>query len=339
MDSKFPRLPYAAAVIGGGSEVLGFDDVISSDHDWSPHVTLFLNDDDYTQNSSAINQALSDALPPAFQGYPVSMKTDGLAWHDGRCTEVQTMRNYILHYLNFDINNDITPLDWLIFPEDRLRSITAGAVYHDEIGLEALRYRFAYYPNDVWLYLMLAGWNRIGQEEHLMGRAGSAGDELGAAVIASRLVRDIMRLCFMMERQYAPYPKWFGTAFAKLKCAPKFATILREIQLAKTWKEREEHFAAAWECVSVIHNSLGITEPVQIEYSSFFGRPYRTSSIRCNGTSFFDATRAHIEDPNIRQLAFRGLFGSIDQVSDNTDVLDNTIWRGAMRELYDLASS
>jgi hypothetical protein len=35
-----------------------------------------------------------------------------------------------------------------------------------------------------------------------MGRAGYVGDELGAALIGSRLVRDMMRLCFLMERQY-----------------------------------------------------------------------------------------------------------------------------------------
>ena len=70
---------------------------------------------------------------------------------------------------------------------------------------EVLGDRFKYYPRDVWLYLMASGWNRIGQEEHLMGRAGLAGDEIGSALIGSRLVRDLMRLCFLMEQQYAPY--------------------------------------------------------------------------------------------------------------------------------------
>ena len=47
--------------------------------------------------------------------------------------------------------------------------------------------KFAYYPHDVWLYLMAAGWSRIGQEERLMGRAGLVGDELRSAVIGARL--------------------------------------------------------------------------------------------------------------------------------------------------------
>lgn len=339
MDSGFPGLPYAAAVIGGGSEVLGFDDVISSDHDWGPHVTLFLNEDDYIQSGSVVHNALSDGLPPTFQGYLVNMKSDGPFSHDCRCTEVQTMRSFIHPYLNFDINNDIEQLDWLTFSEHKLRSITSGAVYHDDIGLQVLRDRFAYYPRDVWLYLILAGWNRVGQEEHLMGRAGSVGDELGAAIMASRLVRDLMRLCFLMERQYAPYCKWFGTAFGKLKCASELAITLREIQLAKTWGDREKHFSAAWEHIGMIHNNLGITEPIKVEYSSFFTRPYRVCNIRCNSGSFVEAIRAQIKDPNINRLAFRGLFGGIDQMSDNTDFLDNASWRHTLKGLYELASS
>ncbi len=336
LDVAFPGLPYAAAVIGAGSEVLGFDDMISSDHDWSPHVTLFLNGDDCARDGDAVRGALREALPPSFQGYPVSM---GPPSHDYRCTEVRTVRDFILSYLSFDPNNDLQPLDWLTFPEQKLRSITAGAVYHDGVGLEALRHRFAYYPHDVWIYLLLAGWGRIGQEEHLMGRAGSAGDEVGAAIIASRLVRDLMRLCFLMEKQYAPYPKWFGTAFKTLKCADGLLPILQEIQLAPTWEEREKHFAEAWERLGAIHNALDITEPIQVEYSPFFTRPYRVCSPKCSGGSFMDAMRGQIKDPKISRLTVRGLFGGIDQWSDSTDILDNPSWRGILKGLYDFAAS
>ena len=42
-----------------------------------------------------------------------------------------------------------------------------------------------------------------------------------AALIAARLVRDVMRLAFLMEREYPPYPKWFGTAFSGLHSATR----------------------------------------------------------------------------------------------------------------------
>src|SRR5690349_261923 len=64
-----PGLRYAAGLIGSGSEVLGFDDEMSSDHHWGPRVMIFLNETDRTD---AINSALREKLPPTFLGYPTN---------------------------------------------------------------------------------------------------------------------------------------------------------------------------------------------------------------------------------------------------------------------------
>ncbi|MCP6756936.1 DUF4037 domain-containing protein, partial [Klebsiella pneumoniae] len=68
-----------------------------------------------------------------------------------------------------------------------------------------------------------------------MQRAGYVGDELGSAIMGSRLVRDVMALCFLMERQYAPYPKWFGSAFKRLSCAGAISPLLWQAQSAAAW--------------------------------------------------------------------------------------------------------
>ena len=48
LDQHFPDLRYAAALIGYGSEVLGFDTEMSMDHAWSPRLLLFLSEKDLT---------------------------------------------------------------------------------------------------------------------------------------------------------------------------------------------------------------------------------------------------------------------------------------------------
>ena len=50
LDTFFPHLSYSAALLGWGSEVLGYDDVQSSDHHWGPRFLLFLSAHDLEQH-------------------------------------------------------------------------------------------------------------------------------------------------------------------------------------------------------------------------------------------------------------------------------------------------
>ena len=65
-----------------------------------------------------------------------------------------------------------------------------------------------------------------------------------------------------MERQYAPYPKWFGTAFMRLNPGPELSPILRQALRAETYQERGEALAEAYEYLAVKHNALAITKPI-----------------------------------------------------------------------------
>ena len=54
LGEHLPNLNYSAGLIGGGSEVLGFDSEISTDHDWGPRVMLFVRADDLDTAAPAI---------------------------------------------------------------------------------------------------------------------------------------------------------------------------------------------------------------------------------------------------------------------------------------------
>jgi hypothetical protein len=334
LDARFPGLPHAAALIGSGSEVLGYDTRMSQDHDWGPRLLLFLPEAAFGDLAAPIFGALRRQLPPEFAGFPVERPAIGVPEGEpyGRRTRILTPRAYFQDYLGFDIGDAIEPEDWLTFPEQNLLSIASGQVYYDGIDLRAIRERLAYYPRDVWLYLMAAAWTRIGQEEHLMGRAGSVGDEIGSALIGARLVRDLMRLCFLMERRYAPYPKWFGTAFAELRCARYLRAPLLAALHSLTWQEREEHLVTAYEQVASLHNALGLTAPLPVRAAPFFGRPFRVIHL---GGEFAGALAAEIVDPQVKRLTSARLIGGVDQFSDSTDLLEDTPRRAVLRGLYD----
>lgn len=298
LDQSFPGLPHSAALLGRGSEVLGFDDEMSRDHNWEPRVLLFLRDDDHARDGDAIGETLRQGLPDRFRDHATTY-------------EIATLRSYFLKNLDIDVDGEIGVHDWLTFPEQQLLMITAGAVYHDEVGLQAVRDRFAYYPHDVWLYLLVAGWWRIHPELNLIGRAGFGGDELGSALIGSRLVHDLMHLCFLMEKRYAPYSKWLGTAFSRLVCASELSPLLSRVLRAEAWPERENALMEAYEKVAAMHNALHITEPVSTEVEQMWDRPFKVV-----WGDFPGVLSAQIQDPVVKRIAERWPTGGIDQLRD-----------------------
>ncbi len=341
LDAHYPALSYAAALVGYGSDVLGFDTEMSRDHEWGPRGYIFLRDED-ADLASSIHATLRERLPHEFLGYPVDFAATDVEPHVQRMQSasagpvnhriyVEPLSAWAKRVLAYEPDDPLTPADWLTFASQRLLEVTAGAVFHDNVGdLTAFRARLAWYPHDVWLYLLACGWQRIGQEEHLMPRAGYVGDELGSALIGSRLVHDVMSLCFLMEKQYAPYPKWFGTAFSRLACAPDLTPALWRAQRAETWHERQAALVEAFALLAQRHTALSLTPPLPTDVTFFFGRPFKVIW----GSAFADALRAQISDPKMRRIAERGLIGSIDQFSDSTDLRSSPQWRAALRSLY-----
>lgn len=298
LAEAFPGLPHAAALLGRGSEVLGFDDAMSRDHNWEPRVILFLSPDDQIRHGAAVDDVLRRKLPSRFHGYATDYS-------------ISTLREYVEKLLEVDIDLEVRARDWLTFPEQKLRMLTAGAVYHDDIGLGAVRDRFAYYPRDVWLYLMVAGWWRVHPELYLVGRSGSVGDELGSALIGSQLVHDLMSLCFLMERQYAPYPKWFATAFGQLDCAAHLSPILMSVMHASAWPEREDALTSAYEQLAKMHNGLNLTAPVSTAVEQLWDRPFKVT-----WGDFPGVLAALIMDPDVKSIVERWPTGGPDHVRE-----------------------
>ena len=343
LDTYVSDVEYSAALIGSGSEVLGYDDGMSTDHHWGPRVMLFFSPPVLEARGQEISDLLGANLPYTFRGHstnwtepgPNDNGTQGLCGvTDGPINhrvEMWTVNDFFGDYLGVEIAKPLRATDWLTLPCQKLRSIGAGRLFHDDLDLAAIRDRFSWYPHDVWLYILASCWSRIGQDEHLMGRAGLVGDEIGSSVIASRLVRDIMRLAFLMERTYPPYAKWLGTAFAELKCAGNLQPVLGDVIRASSWKERDIGLAMAYRRLAEMHNTLGITPALPVEPSPFWGRPFTV----IHGDRFAEALRDAIRDETVKAIARRRLIGNVDLISDNTDLLEDPARCRAVLTLYE----
>ena len=336
LGSSFPDLKYSCGLIGRGSEVMGFDDEISRDHNWGPRLILFLTDTDYRNLSSSIDRSLTQNLPATCLGYStnfsrpdktgVRMMKSGSTGDINHFVEIVTIKEYFNSLLGINISDKPSNMDWLSFPQQILLSIQSGRIFHDQLKLNDIRGKLNYYPHDIWLYLMASAWQRIGQEEHLAARASLTDQDIGFSIIAARLVRNIMQLGFLLERKYAPYAKWLEESFVRLNCSKMLTPYLSEIADSTGSKSRQQNLCRAFESLASIHNDLSITKPINSECRGWHNRPFEA----IHGGQVAEIIADSTDDIEMRYICRKGLIGNIDQISDNTEILENGKLRRAL---------
>ena len=326
LAENHPNLSYAAGRLDWGSDVLGFDTPMSMDHGWGPKLTLYLTPTDYDQCHQALDDLFTYHLPLEVRGFPthfaepyadggVMQKKDSHPIH--HMVTITTIQQFFQDYFGLALDSSLSALDWLTLPQQKLRTLQSGRIFHDDLGLEDIRKRFAWYPDDLWRYLMAVQWQRIDQDAPFVGRAGSVKDELGSQLIATRLVREIMRLGFLLSKVYPPYAKWFGTAFDDLFISLPLKTILSNIVNSESWQKRQRYLSDAYAILMEYHANLQIPKQSFSDVPTFHDRPFLVPE----GGRFVEALLAEIRDPKIKALPRH--LGNVDQISDNTDILED----------------
>lgn len=338
LDRYFSNVPHSAARLDYGSDVLGFDTPLSRDHGWGPKVMLFFSQLDYEKYRDQISEVMANELPTEIRGYPTNYDFPftgeaGLqAVERGpvrHWVETETIPAFFNRYLGLASTISIKDVDWLLMPQQHLRSIVSGKVFFDGLNqLMEICDRLRWYPRDLWFYIMANQWHRIDQEEPFMARCGDVGDELGSRVVASRQVVEIMQLCFLIEQQYTPYYKWFGTAFVQLDCASNLTPIFHRVFNSQSWEEREHHLSNAYLYLMEMHNNLGVTHVIEPKVTPFYNRPYQVPW----SSRFADALHEAIQSDHVRK--FPRDIGSVGQLVNSTDILSNPKWSRKLSVIY-----
>ena len=317
LDRVAPSQPRAVGRFGPGSDVLGLDDEMSRDHDWGLRLQVVVR----PEARSDISTALEEHLPDRYAGLPTRIAFTGQP-APTLAVDVLTMAD--LHSrLGFDPCADPTTSDWLSLTGQAVLEITAGEVFEDPAGeLTALRQSLAWYPDDIWRYLVACDWQRIDHELPLMQRSGHRGDDLGSRVIAARLVGIVMHLGFLVSRRWAPYAKWRGTFFRELPLAAEIKAELAEVLRADDWRARAQHLTAALEAMAHEQRRAGLPAAFP-PCMPFWDRPY----VHVNPalTTFQSSSESGAPGADLPP----GL-GSVEQRTDNVDLLMDTARRRAL---------
>jgi hypothetical protein len=332
VDRAAPGLRFSAGLIGSCSEVLGLDDQISRDHWWGPRCWLLVDPAaPFDDVRGRLDNALRNQLPVSFLGY--STNYDGMARVSidrppvNHAVEIITPDRFLAANLGITAATSPRALDWLRMDEQKLLEVTSGELFRDDLAFQDVRDRLAHYPDDLRLHLMAVEWHRILDEQAFPGRAGARGDEAGAALVAARLAESVMRLGFYLDRRYAPYGKWFGSAFARLPCAATLNEPLTRMLTSPGWAERDRHWTVVLERLIAAHEQAGLLAPAKYRPAPvYLGRPgiglpqFERPGGPPSLPALIDELRSRISDPEVLALPRR--LGSINQLAACRDLED-----------------
>lgn len=324
-------LRYSAGLLGYGSDVLGFDDSTSTDHNWGPRLVLFL-DDTELDRAPEIDDVLRRRLPPAIAGFSTNFtpkrddQTQSMARRSGSEVNHLVELHGIEEYFRSQLQAEITGLntaDWLRIPEQTLLELTSGRVFHD--GLERLddyRKRLSFYPLEVRKLRLAAYWDCIANEEAFVGRMVEYDDSVGVKTLAARLVTSLIKICFVLRKRYSPYSKWLTVAFRGLRLPEITRSIERVLHEAEL-KAVERGLAELYSSVLQLQNESGDYPVVDPRIRTYYERPYAVIMANRIVRSLLDS----LEDPKLKEVQLSSI--ALDGKLVSTDFTTTDLLRRA----------
>ena len=240
---------------------------------------------------------------------------------------IQTFDKFLIDEIGTADLDNISLSDWIAISEHRLLSLVSGKLFVDKLNIRELTDKIKFYPNAVKLYLIASQWEIISSEQAFVKRCGEVSDEIGSQIICARIAERLMRLCFLYKDTYAPYSKWFGTAFNKLDIDENIKIKINAALKANDLTERENNLVEAQTLVADLHNASRLTDKVDYNIESYFGRDIKVIF----ADKFVDAT---VEKLNGTKLENIPLTGTMSQFGGLSDFADEKIYYEQIKKIY-----
>lgn len=204
IHKKFPELEEKIAIglVGSGSECYGFDDEISTDHDFEVGFYMFIPDNFSLEDEFRLEH-LYNELPTSFMGIKRHRLLPG-----------ENSKHGVIRISEFYKNKigslNLTDIEWLKIPSFYLLEATNGEVFYDKLGLfSQIRQSLSFYPHDILL-------KKLAGEIIMLYQSGSYNYErcykrcdFGAAQLSIfEFVKHTLSIVYLLNNKYMPYYKW-----------------------------------------------------------------------------------------------------------------------------------
>lgn len=210
----------SVGLVGGGSECLGFDDDISTDHDFEPAFCIFLPDEDIIGRSTAfaLERAYA-ALPKEFMGY----KRNTVNPVGGNRHGVMRLSDFLTEKTG-NPTGKLCGNEWFFVPEQSLLEVTNGELFCDPSGyFTKIRQELSYMPQDIAIKKLAGNLLIMGQAgQYNYPRMLKRDDTAAAQLAVIEFVKSAINTIFILNKSYVPYYKW---CFRELTSLPRLSHL------------------------------------------------------------------------------------------------------------------
>ena len=214
----------AVGIVGEGSDCFGYDDYISSDHDYEIGFCIWLKDEDYFKYGELLQDRYNHLIIK--HGY----KNKGLLNNRRGVMSINKFYNELLNtQYNFE-NNDHINFNYI--DEYRLSHASNGEVFYDGLGLftQIRNHIEKYYDENTYrekLAQEIHNYSQYAQSNY--ARMMARGDIVSASICKNKAIESSLNLVYLLERKYAPYYKWKAKGLINSHIYKKVEPIIKEL--------------------------------------------------------------------------------------------------------------
>lgn len=227
LKKEFPTYfsNITAGLMGDGSECLGYDDIISQDHDFGPSFCLWLNSEDFKSIGAQMQNTYMQ-LPKTFRGFPARNTTPYGSDRIG----VMEIHEFYSRYIGLE-QPPHSLLRWLTLPEEKLAAVTAGKIFEDKKGIfTQIQAELRYYPEDVRLKKIAATAVRMAQSgQYNYSRCMQRNDTVAATFALNEFIKNTIVMIHLLNKRYTPYYKWMYRSLQNLPILKEISPLIQEV--------------------------------------------------------------------------------------------------------------